>query len=479
MAVTWACEKFTDYLLGHKFLIESDHKPLIPLLNTKQLDSLPPRILRFRLRMARYDYTVEHVPGKNLYTADTLSRAPVAGFEDESFQQEVETFVDNVVEQSLPATKQRLAAYKEAQESDPVCQQVTLYCRQGWPTKNTVRPEVAPYWKFKEFLTECKGLLMYGHRIVVPASLQRETLNKLHEGHQGIERCRGRVTSSVWWPGVSTQMAQIVKQCPECAKNSTPAKEPLMTSPLPDYPWRVIGTDLFELEGKHYLLSVDYYSRYPEVTQLKTTTSVAIIEHLKAVFSRHGIPETVRSDNGPQYSSLEFAQFANTYEFNHITSSPRYPQSNGQVERTVKTVKQLLLKSADPYLALLSYRTTPLPWCDLSPAELCMGRKLRTPIPQTDKLLVPEWPYLELFRAKNREYKERQQTNFNRRHRVREMSPIPEDTDVWVTTENQLVRGKVIGPAILQGRDILRRDPPQQTTSQCYSYSYCESGRDS
>ncbi len=74
MAVTWACEKFSDYLLGRDFLIETDHKPLVPLLNTKQLDCLPPRILRFRLRLARYRYKVSHVPGTDLYTVDTLSR---------------------------------------------------------------------------------------------------------------------------------------------------------------------------------------------------------------------------------------------------------------------------------------------------------------------------------------------------------------------------------------------------------------------
>ena len=82
--VTWACEKFTDYILGQKFLIESDHKLLIPLLITKQLDSMLPLILRFRLCVAKFDYTVCHVPGKHLYTADTLSRAPVAGSDDDS-----------------------------------------------------------------------------------------------------------------------------------------------------------------------------------------------------------------------------------------------------------------------------------------------------------------------------------------------------------------------------------------------------------
>ena len=216
---------------------------------------------------------------------------------------------------------------------------------------------------------------------------------------------------------------------------------------LPEYPWQVVGTDLFEIDGTHYLLTVDYFSRYPEVQQLTTTSSAAVISASKAVFARHGIPETVRSDNGPQYSSHEFARFASAYEFKHITSSPRFPQSNGQVERMVKTVKSMLKRSQDPYLALLSYRATPLPWCDLSPAELSMGRRIRTPIPQTNKQLVLGWDYLKSFREKNRRFKASQKVNFDKRHRTRELVPIPEDTEVWITSESQPVHGRVIAPA--------------------------------
>ncbi len=164
-------------------------------------------------------------------------------------------------------------------------------------------------------------------------------------------------------------------------------KEPLISTPLPDYPWQMAGVDLLELNNKQYLLLVDYSSRYPEVRELKSTTSKVTIQHLKSLFCYHGIPEILRSDNGPQLLSQEFAKFASSYEFQHTTSSPRFPQSNGQVERFIKT---MMSKSEDPYLALLSYRSTPLPWCSLSPAELCMGRKIRTTIPQSNQLLIPK-----------------------------------------------------------------------------------------
>ena len=191
----------------------------------------------------------------------------------------------------------------------------------------------------------------------------------------------------------------------------------------------------------------DYFLRYPEVIKLTSTTSSAIISVLKSIFSRHGIPETVRSDNGPQYSSDLFAKFANTYDFKHITSSPLFAQSNGQVERMVQTVKQLLKRSEDPYMALMSYCATPLPWCDRSPTELLMGRKIRTSLPQMTKQFVPGWTYIPEFKKKDAEFKRKQKANYDDRHRVRELPEIPDETSAWIRSDRGSVQGKVVSPA--------------------------------
>ena len=131
LAITWACQRFSDYVLGRKFTIESDHKPLIPILNTKNLDSLPPRVIRFHLRLAKFDYVVKHVPGELLYTADALSRAPIPDTESTELEEEVQVFVGGVTEYSLPATRGRIEEYKLAQEQDAVCVQVRGYCKSG------------------------------------------------------------------------------------------------------------------------------------------------------------------------------------------------------------------------------------------------------------------------------------------------------------------------------------------------------------
>ena len=129
----------------------------------------------------------------------------------------------------------------------------------------------------------------------------------------------------------------------------------MIVSQLLDFPWQKVGSDLFELRGQSYIVLEDYVSRCLEVVKLATTTTCAVIGVMKAVFSRHGIPAVLISDNGPQYQSHEMKEFSQSYGFMHVTSSPRYPQSNGEAECAVQTAMRLLEKSEDPYLAVLSY----------------------------------------------------------------------------------------------------------------------------
>ena len=432
LAVTWACEKFADYIIGLKVQLETDHKPLVPLLGTKQMSDLPPRILRFRMRLARFDYVINHVPGKLLCTADALSRAPSTHTPTTPEEEEEVEYLMEACVSHLPASHHQLSEYIKAQAQDAVCSQIMRYCTEGWPDKHKILPVLKPYWKLQGELTVHNNLLLFRTRIVVPNALQRETLQKIHNGHQGIQRCRLRAQSSVWWPGISQHISDLIENCHVCAKKSKQYHEPLMSTPLPDYPWQRVASDLFFLGSDSYLLIVDYVSRYPEVIKLKSTTSRGIIEAMKAVFSRYGIPQTVGSDNGPQYSSEEFSKFAAEYNFYHETSSPHFAQSNGQAERTVQTMKNLLRESTDPYMALLTYRSTPLPWCGLSPAELLMGRCLRTNLPQVVDRLKPTWQYIERFRKKDKEFKDEQKRHYDQRHKCRPLPDIPDGSKVWV-----------------------------------------------
>ena len=149
-----------------------------------------------------------------------------------------------------------------------------------------------------------------------------DIIDHLHDGHQGIAKCLERARSSVWWPGITTQIKHKVSTCVACCRESVTRREPLIVTDFPERPWQVVATDLFFLGGYEYLIVIDYYSRYIEMAKLSSSSSEQIITHLKSIFARHGIPEVLRSDNGPQYASREFASFARDYNFEHVTSSP-------------------------------------------------------------------------------------------------------------------------------------------------------------
>lgn len=233
------------------------------------------------------------------------------------------------------------------------------------------------------------GLLLKQDKIIIPQKMRQEILTRVHEGHLGIEKCKRRARETVFWPGMNRDIESLISRCVTCQKyRNKQIKEPMVIAETPTAPWHKVGMDLFHAKGKDYLVVIDYYSNFPEMALLSNLSSSCVITHVKSIFARHGIPYMVMSDNGPCFSSREWQKFAEQYDFKHVTSSPLYPQSNGKAEKGVHILKQLLKKAADsdsdPYLALLSYRTSPLE-CGLSPAELLMNRKLRTTLPSYTK----------------------------------------------------------------------------------------------
>ena len=242
---------------------------------------------------------------------------------------------------------------------------------------------------------------------------------------------------SVWWPGISQDIKQVIKSCDFCAKyQPTQRKEPLITTPLPQGPWLRVGADLCTLKGQNYLVMRDYYSRYLEIIHLKSTTAPAIIVKMKNIFARWGIPQELVSDNGPQFSAREFQDFASSYGFVHITVSPHLPQANGMTESAVKPAKKIL-RQKDPWLALMIYRDTPHAATGFSPAELMMGRHLRTNLPCLPAHLRPKWPDEELVRNNDNAAKERYAYYYNKRHGAQPLSELRPGVQVHVKHDDE------------------------------------------
>ncbi|VDI36808.1 Hypothetical predicted protein [Mytilus galloprovincialis] len=188
---------------------------------------------------------------------------------------------------------------------------------EGWPQCRSECPaQVLEFWNHRDELSVKSGIIFKGHKIVIQTSLRALMLDKIHTGYMGVEKCIRRARDVLFWPKMSLHISDMVFKCSVCLeRRNYNAKESLEPHKIPQYPWQIVATDLFYWNNADYIVIVDYYILYLEVHKLHGTTSTTVINKLKGTFSRLGIPETVVSDNGPQYSSQEFSEFAKKIGF--------------------------------------------------------------------------------------------------------------------------------------------------------------------
>ena len=383
LAIVYGCKKFHQYVYRRE--VETDHKPLKSIFK-KPLHQAPSRLQEMLLQLQSYDLTVTYKSGKEMYLADTLSRSNL----NESRETLVADLDVNMV--NVAMSPEKCKEFQDAMSRDPVLNCLKRHVLEGWPDDQIDCPlEIRSYWTFKEDISYQDGLLLKSDKVIVPKVLRSEMLSRIHESHLGINKCKQRARELLFWPGMSTQIEELVARCEMCATHRPiNSREPMIVSESPSRPWEMVGCDLFEFRGTYYLVCVDYYSKWPEIARLDDLSSKTMVTHLKSMFARYGIPDVVRSDNGPQFASQVFEDFQKSYGFKHLTSSPRFPQSNGEAERAVQTVKNLLKKAQDPYKALLDYRSTPLEGIGFSPSQLLMSRRLKTTLPVKKSLLLSE-----------------------------------------------------------------------------------------
>ena len=386
LAVVYGCTKFHYYIYGRPVLVESDHKPLQSIF-AKPLMKAPLRLQRLLLTLQKYDLKVTYKPGKLMFLADALSRS----YLDETQEDLVPEVDVNVVSLNshLPLSADRYSELQEHTANDTVLQALHKIVRSGWPESKTDLPDgLSVYWSFRDEITTVDGLLFKGSKLIVPKASQKRMLEDIHDSHLGIVKCKSRARDVIFWPGMSSQIEEMVSKCAICAElQNSNTKEPMTCAELLSRPWSRVASDIFTLHQSNYLLTVDYYSKWPEIMKMTELSSRYVISAFKSQFSKYGIPDELVTDNGPQYASKEFKDFAKEYGFVHTTSSPLYPQSNGQAERTVQTVKRLLKKSRDPYQSLMDYRNTQIEGIGFSPAQMFLGRRIKTKLPTSAELL--------------------------------------------------------------------------------------------
>ena len=235
------------------------------------------------------------------------------------------------------------------------------------------------------FATLAGGKVLWGLRVVVPPAFRDRLLEELHEQHPGIYRMKALACSYVWWPNIDTDIEGKVKTCHDCTRVcNTPPTAPLQPWSWPTRPWQRVHIDYAEYQGKYFFVAVDAHSKWPEIFATTKTTTEKTISILRHLFSSYGFPEEIVSDNGPQFTSDQFADFLRQNGVRHTRSAPYHPATNGAAERMVQVLKKGFKLasplSVDHQLAnlLLSYRSTPHSTTGVPPAELFLKRQLRT-----------------------------------------------------------------------------------------------------
>lgn len=377
-AIYWGVLRFFQYLYGRKFTLITDHKPLVSIFSPdKQLPILSAqRLLHYAQFLQGFDYTIKYRNTKEHSNADALSRLPLENQhpkEDDFCQLQLNPITDT------PVTHAKIA--KETAK-DPILRDVYQRLTQGIPLKT-------PGFEHRdiEFSIE-EGCILRGSRIVIPKILQQSILEELHLGHLGIVKMKALSRSYVWWYNIDKDIEKITKNCQACCMTRNMAAETTIHPwEYPSAPWQRVHVDFAgPYRNKMFLICVDAYSKWPEVVIMNSTTSEKTIEALYEIFSRYGLPITLVSDNGSQFTSSEFSNFTKRNGITHKLIPTYNPSSNGQAERYVATIKNgirkiisepgpLHLKLAN---FLLHYRKSPNATTGISPCELLMKRNLRT-----------------------------------------------------------------------------------------------------
>ena len=389
LGIVFGLQKFRQYLMGRKFQLITDHKPLVTIFHPNKgiPEMAASRLQRWAIILLSYDYEVKYQPSTLHGNADGLSRLPLQHEPVE--QDDSREIVCALEEHQLQSLPMQASDIRQATSKDPTLSQVYSYTMRGWPnTAHSIQEKVKPFFSKRMQLSITNGCLLWGLRVIIPPQHQAAILRLLHEGHPGMSRMKSLALLHVWWPSIDDDMESFVKACTNCAETaSNPTKVPLHQWDIPAKPWQRLHIDFAgPYRGKMWMLVVDAYSKWPEIV-MESTTAETTIKHLQQIFATQGLPFQIVSDNGPQFTAESFQQFCMSRGIRHTTTAPYHPSSNGEAERFVQTFK-LAMDRANPNTVtelkdcvvnfLARYRATPHSVTNQAPSEMLIGRRIRT-----------------------------------------------------------------------------------------------------
>lgn len=382
LAAVWAVERFYYYLSGIKFTLCTDYRALQFIfkgafrINKRAVS----RAESWALRLQHYNFDIKYIPGKD-NIADPLSRLYEGN--DKAFEEESRLFICNIGSwQQVISLKQIAEETKNDIELQTVLQAI----------EDSDWSEVLPkYRAMRAELSTIDGVIYKDFLIVIPKSLSEKVLEHAHRGHPGEVTMKRILRERVWWPGMAKDVHNKIKKCLGCALVSRANPPiPMTRTSIPEAAWIDIAIDFFNAGPLGELLIViDYYSRYVVAKKMNGTDADKTIKCLQEIFKIFGNPLTLKSDNGPPFSSSKFSEFCKSQAIELIKSPPHNPSSNGLVERVNRNLKRILqigtvmnenlINTLEEFIEI--YNKRPSSVTNLSPFEMMFKRKPRTLLP--------------------------------------------------------------------------------------------------
>ena len=385
-------EKFYHYCFGREVLVITDHKPLVSMFK-KDVATLSQCMQHILLKIQQYRVQIIYKPGPKIFIEDWLSRYNHTEGKDKPIKG-IDIQVDAIQTAMDMPECILMAEIQHALAQDNHLQQLKILIITGWlDSREKVCEELWPYWSYRDEVMVIDGVILKGRCIIMPNSLWQQVLNQLHTNHMGIEKTKLLAYECVYWPSINADIEKYIKQCPTCLEfQQMQPKERIIHHDIPLRPWEVIRADVFHFNNKNYLCAIDYNSKFPIMKRLEGLSAENLINTVKIIFAKYGIPYKIMSDAGTNFVSDRFQQFCKTINVEQAVSSVYHHQSNGQVEACIKfikcTFKKCVESSSDINMALLHICTTQLDPGLLSPATLMFNRQVQGIMPVLHHKLV-------------------------------------------------------------------------------------------